>query len=197
MSCEHRFLDELIPIWKIEYLFIGTFNPKWNKTNNNADYFYGRSKNQFWCILPNVFNSPCLIAKTKEEKKAFLKKHKIGITDIIKSISNADESNEYHNELILNGYRDINLEKKENNEFIFELDFNTLNILNLIKGNRIKGVYFTRSTFNSIPRIRDQWNIIKKLSEGEFRTGALYTPSQHQNCGVKDKIDKWKEVIFK
>ncbi len=196
MSCGHRFYNELIPQWKIEYLFIGTFNPEWNNSSNNVDYFYGRSKNQFWCILPNVFDSPCLIEKTKKDKINFCKSHKIGITDIIKSISNADERNDDHKKLILNGYRDTNLEKKENNEFIFELDFNTSNIIQLIEINKIKGIFFTRSTFNGIPRIRIQWNFLKQLSKNKFNTGELLTPSQHPIYGIKDKIEHWKEVIF-
>jgi len=53
MPCEHRFLNDLIPNWELEYLFIGTFNPSWNNNNAvQADYFYGRVRNNFWCILP-------------------------------------------------------------------------------------------------------------------------------------------------
>ena len=54
MSCTHRFENQLIPNWEIEHLFIGTFNPSWDLNNaGQADYFYGRVRNNFWCILPN------------------------------------------------------------------------------------------------------------------------------------------------
>ncbi len=36
MDCKHRFINELLPNWKIKYLFINTFNPEWNNINNNA-----------------------------------------------------------------------------------------------------------------------------------------------------------------
>lgn len=195
MSCNHRFINKLIPKWEIEYLFIGTFNPIWNNANNNVDYFYGRSKNQFWCILPNVFNSPCLIVKTKNEKIEFCKSHKIGITDIIKSIPNADEDNDYHKELIFS-YKDTDIESKNNDVSNFDIEFNTTTIIKLIENNPIKGVFFTRSTFQDIPQIRKQWNIIKQCQKNKFITGALLSPAQYFKYGVKDKIEKWRDIIF-
>lgn len=43
MPCPHRFLglhltDSLFPNWEVEYLFVGTFNPLWDRPDaNNAD----------------------------------------------------------------------------------------------------------------------------------------------------------------
>ena len=192
MGCNHRFMKELIPTWEIKYLFIGTFNPVWNNNNvDNGDYFYGRSKNQFWCILPNVFNSPCLIYNNKDEKIKFCISHKIGVTDIIRSIPNADETNKYHRNLILYGYNDNNLESKFNDISTFDIEFNTRAIINLIETNPIKGVFFTRSTFSKIPRVKKQWNKIKNCSKNQFRTGELLSPAQYFTYGVKDKIKNW------
>ena len=80
MACSHRFLNELIPDWEIEYLFVGTFNPEWDSPNgNNANYFYGRSTNDFWYILPQAFGGKNLMDKRsqKETLKDFLKNKKI------------------------------------------------------------------------------------------------------------------------
>ena len=56
MACRHRFYDKLSPDWELEYLFVGTFNPSWDFNNaEQADYFYGRNRNFFWRILPEVF----------------------------------------------------------------------------------------------------------------------------------------------
>lgn len=88
MSCKHRFYNSLFPAENnYEFLVIGTFNPEWDAINgNNADYFYGRDSNFFWCIVPHAFDETCLINSGPNEWKKFCLKaeHKIAITDLIK-----------------------------------------------------------------------------------------------------------------
>ena len=129
MSCRHRFYDNLIPnIDNPEYLFIGTFNPEWNAINgNNAEYFYGRETNLFWCIVPHAFDYGCLINKGVDEWIDFCnsENHKIVLTDLIKEVTNADIENQTHYRLLASGFQDKALESVIDNNFHFELDFNT------------------------------------------------------------------------
>ena len=95
MPCEHRFINELIPDWELEYLFVGTFNPSWNINNAiQADYFYGRNTNNFWCILPRVFGGENLKYSNRETKVKYIKKKKIGITDLVRIVPMADINNQ-------------------------------------------------------------------------------------------------------
>mgnify|MGYP000203195880 CR=1 FL=1 len=48
-TIKHKFLDHNINP-KAEMLFLGTFNPE--TENNDADFFYGRSRNYLWKLLP-------------------------------------------------------------------------------------------------------------------------------------------------
>ena len=99
---DHRFLEELelleqYPIkGNFKVLVIGTFNAADQKgLKNDAAWFYGRSKNQFWYLLPQVFgyNSlhrtehPDLSLETlAEEWKLFCKRNGVIIIDLYKSV---------------------------------------------------------------------------------------------------------------
>ena len=61
-----------------EILILGTF-PSIKSFENN--FYYSHPKNQFWDILSEIFNEKK--PKTKKEKIAFLKKHKIALWDTI------------------------------------------------------------------------------------------------------------------
>jgi len=200
MSCKHRFYDFLNPnIEGLEYLFIGTFNPEWNaENNNNAEYFYGRSTNNFWCILPHTFNDCCLIDKNITEWTEYCCLKKIGITDIIKEITNADSNNQEHYNLITRGYSDSNLDKKVGQEYCFSINFYDIEIIKIIEENKntLKGVFFTRKTGAGIPRIWQKWCEIKNYCcENEISSNELITPSRY-GAGIRESIEKWKEIIF-
>lgn len=141
MCCPHRFLnyhiDGLFPTWKVKYLFIGTFNPSWNKLGNNADYFYGRSK-YMWLLLPRFVFEDSLKESSPEQKTTFCKRRFIGFTDLIKKINNADYDNHLHRERILS-FKDADLL-----QFGQDLVFNTQDIINYINNNSsIERVYFS------------------------------------------------------
>lgn len=198
MPCRHRFYDILDPEREdIKFLFIGTFNPVWDADNgNNADYFYGRSTNLFWCICPHAFNDNCLIDKGPEEWKAFCKKHGIALTDVVREVTDAYENNPEHKKLITS-FSDGNLDKKNEVGYIFELKFNTTRIKDLIEKNKesLKGVFLTRSSSNGIPRIWKEWKqIIEKCKELGIYSEALPTPST-KGGGIRDKIIKWHSTI--
>jgi hypothetical protein len=149
MACVHKFFNDinhlsgengLIPNWEIETLFIGTFNPsiEWN-TNNNAAYFYGRSRNNFWKLLSEFSCNQIPIERNNYDSMInFLKQKKIGLTDIIIRINDADLNNQHHIELIRK-FRDHDLDRFK------DIEFNTKYILKQLALGHIKQVYFTRS----------------------------------------------------
>lgn len=199
MACEHRFLKtgDLFPHWEIEYLFVGTFNPEWDKPNgNNAKYFYGRSTNDFWYIMPCVFQHKSLMSKNyredKELLKGYLKKNKIGLTDLIEKIKNADFNVEEHrNDLF--SFKDSKLEK-------YDLVFNR-RIMEIINNNnnKLKGVFFTRQIQNS-SIICERWKEIKNhCLNKNIKAAELITPSRgyRRNGYTRDKkLSEWRKTII-
>lgn len=200
MSCSHRFIKILIPTKEdIEFLFIGTFNPEWNAANgNDANFFYGRATSLFWCICPHAFNEKCLIDKGKDEWIEFINSKKISLTDIIRCVTNANPGFENHQDLLTKGFEDKNLDLKDvSKNYIFNLEFNTPHIKSVINKNKdsLKGVFFTRSTFNDIPRIREQWEEIKIYCKvNSIYTTPLPTPSTRGGT-IRDKIFTWREEV--
>lgn len=185
MPCKHRFYKELIPEWKIEHLFVGTFNPEWNENNAvQADYFYGRKRNNFWSIIAIVFGNEDLKYKSKAEKLFFLKNKRIGLTDLILNVKNANSSSEVDI---------INLTKKFSDNILntYELEFNTNSIIEIIKKNKsIKGVYLTRSTLNGINQVAIEWNKIAEFCKSKnINYQLLRTPANYGGGSVKKSID--------
>lgn len=185
MPCKHRFYKELIPEWEIEHLFVGTFNPEWNENNAvQADYFYGRKRNNFWSIIAIVFGNVDLKYKSKAEKLFFLKNKRIGLTDLILNVKNANSSSEVDI---------INLTKKFSDNILntYELEFNTNSIIEIIKKNKsIKGVYLTRSTLNGINKVAIEWNKIAEFCKSKnINYQLLRTPANYGGGSVKKSID--------
>lgn len=191
MGCEHRFLKELIPSWKIEYLFVGTFNPKWTDNNSDAIYFYGRKRNNFWEILPNIFGGKSLKGcQDKAELVQYIQEKNIGVTDLITKVVNVDENNHEDRDKLTRGFSDALLNK-------FELEFSTNQILGLIEKNKatLKGVYFTRSSSGGISKIWKEWEKVESFCNANSITShALITPSNYRG-GAERKTKLWKEFI--
>jgi len=142
MACNHRFLgkhtpNSLFPDWPVKYLFIGTFNPEWNRPKRqNAEYFYGRSKH-FWNAMKIFFNDNQPIDLSSETDMIdFCRSHSIGFTDLITSVDDADVTNLEHVETI-HSVKDIDLEKFE------EINWNTDRIIEYLELNNTTKVYFT------------------------------------------------------
>ena len=129
----------LTPKYPIKYLFVGTFNPEWNNPNgNNANWFYGRKTNSFWNIMPRVFNGENLNNITNRNNpeiwKRFCLENKIGISDLVSSISNLNFDSDFENVISFN------------DDFIETKNLIFTDICNLININAktLCGVYFTR-----------------------------------------------------
>ena len=183
----------------IQFLIIGTFNPAWDAENgDNAEYFYGRKSNQFWCILPHAFHEHCLIDKGSAEWRAFCAEHRIGLTDIISSIANANEDDGEHFTDLTIGFEDRKIEKQAFGHYVYTPQFRHGEIMQTIEANRdtLRGVFFTRSTFNDIPRIRQRWIAIQAFCEPMgIPAIALPTPSPRGNTAIRDKIRIWRDAV--
>ena len=98
----------------IEVLFLGTFNPV--TTFNDSTFFYGRSHNYFWKLMPVAFVGNSLKNSADDIKKSYLIKNKIGLLDMISSVKVNDEQE-------LKSYGDAQLDRSypQWNEDIFKL----------------------------------------------------------------------------
>ena len=143
MSCIHKFNDTkdfkgLIPNWYFDKLVIGTFNPSNDFHElNKANFFYQRKKNYFWDVFPLFYNSKPISKEDVNLQKSLLKVNKIGITDILTSINDANKNISNHIQLI-STVKDDDLEKFKS------FNWNTKNIINIIHENKVKEVCFTK-----------------------------------------------------
>jgi len=192
MACPHRFENQLVPVWEIEHLFIGTFNPSWNLNNAvQADYFYGRIRNNFWCIMPIIFGGNNLKYSDFATKLEYIQTHKIGITDLITEVINAQIENEIDVLNLTTRFSDNVLNR-------YQLEFNTEKIKKLIMRNikTIKGVYLTRSTLNGINQIANNWREIEKFcEENKIHTERLKTPANYGGGCVLKSTDWLNKII--
>jgi|GEM_PF-1072161 len=177
MACSHRFLglhsNELFPDWKVDHLFIGTFNPEWDRPNGpNAEYFYGRSA-YFWDAVSIIFeDQPFQWTKiNKENMIAFCKRNKIGFTDLISIVEDADIQNETHRARIFT-VLDSDLEKFGN------INWNTDRIIDYLKSEQPSNIYFTLLSGNKQSIFSKE--IVKlelAAKELDIRSKRLHSPT--------------------
>ena len=171
---KHRFLDhEINP--ETEILILGTFNPDTEK--NEADFFYGRSRNYLWKLLPTAFQKPDLKKASKQEKLSFIEQVKIDFIDLIAEIE--VESGQ---------------EANYNDDFIDNKVIKWQNIKTEIeKLKNLKKICFTRKTFNDIPNMEKKIEIIQEYC---FKNGiyfkALTTPARFYN---EKKQIEWTKFL--
>lgn len=169
---KHRFLDHQIDP-KTEKLIIGTFNPETEK--NDADFFYGRSRNFLWKLLPTAFEEESLKGKPKAEKIDFIRKHKIDFIDLILEVEVDEVSN----------YKDYYLDKKVSE---------WRNILTEIKKlSNLKRVCFTRISFSDIPNMKSKIEKIRSsCEERKIKFQYLPTPARFYRA---DKQEIWSNFF--
>jgi G:T/U-mismatch repair DNA glycosylase len=161
----------------IEVLFLGTFNPE--TTCNRSTFFYGRPRNFFWQLMPIAFGKQSLVNSTVEARKSFLAENKIGIIDIIASLTVDQEEK-------LWDYDDAELDKSapQWNEDVFKL---------IDACQNLKTIFFTRKTFQGIPNIGKRFSEIKKYAEQKnIKVEPLVTPSRFTN---EAKQNSWIKSI--
>lgn len=199
MPCKHRFIKDLYPKYELRHLFVGTFNPSWDREDNdNADWFYGRTRNHFWYIMPQVFGDESLI-DYKNDREFLMKwceNHNIGITDLIENIQDANIDDECHKEKILS---------VKDNVFDFFKEIKSTNIIQIINENKAAlrkgGVYLTRYE-HTLPKngiLKKMWEEAKETCNNlEIPCDALATPSGgYFKITREEKIKNWKEKLNK
>ena len=202
MEIQHRFIDNLIPNWEFETLYVGTFNPNiYNEkilANNEIDFFYGRPKNLFWDVMPKIHCSQSLIGATKKTKIEFLKNNRVAVTDIVRAVTFPDTLEEIATEKLVK-YKDSDLDYFIKTE---GCAIETTSIADILinNGENTARVILTRQNPNNLRFIRDTWRSLPGVFMGNIYT--VWSPS----CwGLKSKsvnlsreealFRKWNEVI--
>ena len=199
MACKHKFygIEEyngLIPNWKCKTLIIGTFNPE-NKfhSRNDANFFYQRRKNYFWDILPLLSNEKSIEKKNSNKQIEYLKKYKIGLTDLLLSINDADNNCLIHKDL-------ISTVKDEDIERFKEFSWNTDFILEFIKKSKIQAVFFTKLGNPNKKKIKqDTFENQMRLIEDFCISNNVFTKRLHSPTGmglgagnrIETLLDRW------
>ncbi|WP_448104614.1 hypothetical protein [Pedobacter panaciterrae] len=147
MACTHKFFGHrshlqgvsgLLPNWEVKTLIIGTFNPelKWHE-GNKAEYYYGRTANYFWSILPCFAGLKAIAHNDVNTQLTFLQQNQIGVTDLLISIDDADSAEPSHKDRI------VTVLDKEIERF-HDFTWNTDPIIDFIRDHQIEAVYFTK-----------------------------------------------------
>lgn len=152
------------------------FNPE--TVDNDAGFFYGRSGNYLWRLLPTAFGKSDLKGASKQEKLDFIDEHKIDHTDLMEEIQveEGQAANYY------DGYIDNIVTQWKNIIAIIN------NLLNL------KRVCFTRKTFADIPQMKKQLLEIQKHCDSiGIIYQALSTPASFYR---EDKQIEWTNFLM-
>ncbi len=133
----HKFQQHQIsPV--TETLIVGTFNP--DAANNYAQFFYGRTQNFLWRLLPTAFGERDLKDQNKEAKQHFMQRRKIDFIDLIAEVeTEAGQETNY-----LDSYLDSRI--TECRTVTLEMD----------KLPNLKRVCLSRKTLTDIPVMREQ-----------------------------------------
>lgn len=184
MACFHKFyLNQIIPAatflpsWEIETLIIGTFNPQNEFAPiNHANYYYGRTRNYFWKVIPKFVCVDGINSLDVLLQIEFLKNQKIGLTDLLISINDAEIGNQIHIDRI-RSFEDTQI------ELFNSFEWNTENIIKTLKSNRIKAVFFTKlghsdARINNQNTFEAQMRIIENYcTQNNISNNRLHTPS--------------------
>jgi G:T/U-mismatch repair DNA glycosylase len=161
----HRFQSHSIHP-DTETLIVGTFNPE--AEANEADFFYGRSRNFLWRLLPTALGSEDLKGRLKEEKINFIRQHRIDFVDLIAQVE-VDAGEEAN-------YDDIYLDSKKPklNDVVAELG----------KLPNLKRVCLTRKTLAGIPHMKAKVDEIQHYCAANgIDFSLLKTPARTYSAG--------------
>ena len=170
----HKFLNHTINP-NTETLIIGSFNPE--AEGNNVDFFYGRSRNFLWRLLPTALGLDSLKGALKENKLSFIETHKVDFIDLIKS-ANVEDGEEAN---YLDNYIDSKVEEWSD-------------VLSEIKAlKNLKRVCFTRKTFGRVPNMEKKIQEIQKYCDSSnIHFQCMSTPARTYN---KEKQEEWTQFF--
>lgn len=157
-----------------ETLFLGIFIPDHSK----IDFFYGRSRNFLWHLLPKCWGMDSLMDLPLTVKQQFMTNLKIDFVDLIEALNVPDGE-----------------EDNSDDSFIDSHVEQWKDIIGLIDTlPNLKNVYFTRKTFNNIPQIRTQLTgIAKHCKAKSIRICKLETPARFFS---EEKQQQWIDTII-
>lgn len=169
----HKFRDHQVSS-DTEILILGTFSPD---TDDKTDFFHGRPRNFLWHLLPICWKLESLKDSPLAAKQSFMAKHKIDFVDIIHALDIP------HGE-----------EKNVDDDFIDSHVIEWKNVISIIDSlPNLKAVYFTRKTFNGIPNIKAQINLLANHCRiKNIRICKLETPSRFFS---EEKQQQWIDTI--
>ncbi len=189
MACIHKFASDL-NLERVDFeattLVVGTFNPGWDNLGNYAQWYYGRTANNyFWDVLPSLYENRNLRSTPHTEWKAFCRRHKIALTDLIYSINDADYDNPEHIDYLKN-YRDDLIARQFH-------QFTVTDIPNLMaKHPTITHVYLTRRIND--PFWRRLWQPVDDYCKKQGKSAkTLLTPSG----GARFQIPKGENISLR
>jgi hypothetical protein len=203
MACWHKFYNKkdfegLLPLWKCSTLIIGTFHPESSYfINCQTNFFYQHEKNHFWTVLPQLIGMEPIDKSATDYQINFLKKHTIGLTDLLISINDVDEKCKFHKVLMSTGRDDI-FEKFK------EFTWNTNSILEYIKNSKINVVLFTKiGTPDKIKISTNSFEYQMRIIESYCQSNNIYHQRLHAPSGMGSgkgkRVDtlqsKWVETI--
>ena len=188
---ERKFADLKYIEADTKVVIVGTFPSEASRDT----FFYHKSTNQFWKIMSEIFGdtsikhletkkndqkpSPDENLQLIENRKNFLKKHKIGLWDMIKScyIDNSKDSSIKDPE-----YNDLTTLKTECPQ------------LECICFSSKKAFKYYKRYLKQVNETCKNW--LEKMSNGEEH--ILPSPSSaNARMGLEDKIKKWEEFLNK
>lgn len=171
---KHKFQDHIVAV-ETKILIVGTFNPA--AEGNEASFFYSRSRNNLWKLLPLSYGEENLKDAEPSEKIKFIEKYKIDFVDLIEEVSveRGSETNYY------DSYIDSRVTKWKNIQDLID---------NLPE---LKKVCFSRKTFSGIPNMKERIEAIRIYAEKRgIYFEYLKTPARGYSV-EKQKI--WKSFL--
>ena len=158
-----------------EILILGTFNPE--TPGNTADFFYGRSRNFLWRLLPAAFQYEDLKGADRQKKREFIAANKIDFADLITAVE-VDEGKEAD-------YSDAYIDRcaKEWTD--------TTGLIQSLK--MLKKVVVTRKTFSDVPNIKQHVEKVRDYCMVcDIAFECLPTPARFYN---QNKQDAWTKAL--
>lgn len=166
---DHRVSDST------QILILGTFSPD---IPGAPDFFFGRSRNYLWHMLPKCFGLGPLKDAPLEKKRDFMANFRVDFADLIAEIESVEEDDQHEDEDLYDGrvhrWNDV------------------IGLIDSLK--ELKAVYFTRKTFNGIPNMKQQMKLIARhCQEKGIRICKLDSPSRHYS---DEKQQQWTDTII-
>lgn len=170
----HKFREHTVSS-DTEILILGTYAPD---IDDEPDFFYGRSRNYLWHLLPICWGLGSLKDASLESKQKFMKAHKIDFADLIDAINIPEDE-----------------ENNTDDAFIDSHVHQWKDIISLIDSlTQLKAVYFKRKTFNGIPNQRSQVALVADhCKKNGIRLCKLETPARHFSV---EKQQQWIDTII-